>query len=112
MTIFQKIIDRQIPASIVYEDEHVLAFDDINPVAPVHVLVIPKKAIVSLAEAEPEHEAMLGRMLLAARKVAEKKGVIESGFRTVINNGPDAKQSVFHVHLHVIAGRSMAWPPG
>ena len=112
MTIFQKIIDRQIPASIVYEDEHVLAFDDINPVAPVHVLVIPKRAITSLAHAEPDDEAVLGKMLLAARKVAELKGVHESGFRTVINNGRDALQSVFHVHLHVIAGRPMAWPPG
>ena len=88
------------------------AFVDVNPVAPVHVLVIPRQEIVRLNNAEPSHEAMLGRLLLAARKVAEAKGIASDGYRCVINTGGDGGQSVFHLHLHVIGGRQMAWPPG
>jgi histidine triad (HIT) family protein len=112
MTIFQKIIDRQVPAKIVYEDDHVLAFHDVHPVAPVHVLVIPKKPLVSLRDATPDDEALLGKLLLAAKRVADELGIAETGFRTVINNGGHAGQSVFHVHVHVLGGRPMAWPPG
>jgi histidine triad (HIT) family protein len=112
MTIFARILKGEIPCSKVYEDEHVLAFDDITPQAPVHVLIIPKITIVNLTQAEPQHEQVLGRLLLAARKVAEIKGVMSSGFRVVMNNGEDAGQSVFHMHLHVLAGRGLSWPPG
>lgn len=112
MTIFSRILKGEIPCSKVYEDEHVLAFDDITPQAPVHVLIIPKITIVNLTQAEPQHEQVLGRLLLAARKVAEIKGVMGSGFRVVMNNGEDAGQSVFHMHLHVLAGRGLSWPPG
>ena len=111
-TIFAKIVRGEIPCSKVYEDDYVLAFDDVTPVAPVHVLVIPKVAVVGLADVEPAHEVMLGRLMLAARKVAQIKGVEASGFRVVMNSGPDAGQSVFHMHLHVLGGRHLAWPPG
>ena len=112
MTIFQKILDGQIPTTPVYEDELVFAFDDISPVAPVHVLVIPKKAVAGLGDVDASHEAMLGRLLHAARKVAELKGIADGGFRCVINTGGDGGQSVFHLHLHVIGGRPLSWPPG
>ena len=112
MTIFQKIIDRQIPASIVYEDDHVLAFDDIAPQAPVHVLVIPKKPLVNLSDASDADAELLGKLLSAVRKVAEAKGLVESGYRVVANNGRDAQQSVFHLHFHVLGGRKLGWPPG
>jgi histidine triad (HIT) family protein len=112
MTIFQKILDGEIPTTPVYEDDLVFAFDDISPTAPVHVLVIPKVAVKGIGDVDVSHEAMLGRLLHAAKKVAEKKGIAESGFRCVINTGADGGQSVFHLHLHVIGGRAMAWPPG
>jgi histidine triad (HIT) family protein len=112
MTIFQKIIDRQIPASIVYEDDHVLAFDDIAPQAPVHVLVIPKKPLVNLSDASDADAELLGKLLSAVRKVAEAKGLVDSGYRVVANNGRDAQQSVFHLHFHVLGGRKLGWPPG
>lgn len=111
-TIFGKIIKGEIPCKKVYEDDLVLAFDDITPQAPVHVLIIPKIEIVNLNDVEPSHEQVLGRLLLAARKVAELKGLRESGYRCVMNNGEHAGQSVFHMHLHVLGGRDFSWPPG
>jgi len=109
--LFSKIISREIPADIVYEDEHCLAFRDINPQAPTHVLLIPKKAIPRLADATPEDQALLGHMMLAAGKIARELGVGEA-FRLVANNGAAAGQSVFHLHLHILGGRPMSWPPG
>ena len=111
MTIFQQIIDGEIPADIVHEDERCLAFHDIAPQAPVHVLVIPRKPIVSLAHLEDEDEALVGHLMLVARKVARDLG-LENGFRTVINSGEDGGQSVDHLHVHVLGGRGLAWPPG
>lgn len=110
-TIFGKIIRREIPADIVYEDEHCLAFRDVNPQAPTHVLLIPKKEIDRLANAGSGDQALLGHLLLAAGKIARQLGVGDA-FRLVVNNGPDAGQSVFHLHLHILAGRPMRWPPG
>ena len=110
-TIFTKIISREIPADIVYEDEHCLAFRDINPQAPTHVLLIPKKEIPRLADAAAADEALLGHLMLAAGKIASELGVADA-FRLVVNNGAEAGQSVFHLHLHLLAGRSMKWPPG
>ncbi|OMO75007.1 Histidine triad (HIT) protein [Corchorus capsularis] len=112
-TIFDKIIAKEIPSAIVYEDDKVLAFKDINPQAPVHVLVIPKfrDGLTELGKAEPRHEEILGQLLYAARIVAEKEGIVD-GFRVVINSGASACQSVYHFHLHVIGGRQMKWPPG
>ena len=109
-TIFSKIIAGEIPADVVYETDNVLAFRDVNPAAPVHVLVIPKIPIVNLYDAEPDHAQLLGELLLAARKVAELEGLDD--FRLVANNGAGAGQSVFHMHFHVIGGRSLSWPPG
>ena len=111
-SIFQKIIDREIPASIVYEDDQVLAFRDINAQAPVHVLIVPKKNIPRIAEAAPEDHKLLGHLLLKAAEVAEKLGLSKSGYRLVINNGPDGGESVPHLHCHIMGGRAMAWPPG
>ncbi|XP_068481991.1 14 kDa zinc-binding protein isoform X1 [Phaseolus vulgaris] len=112
-TIFDKIINKEIPSSIVYEDEKVLAFRDINPQAPVHVLVIPKfrDGLTQLGKADSRHGEILGQLLYAAKIVAEKEGIVD-GFRVVINNGPSACQSVYHLHLHVLGGRQMNWPPG
>ena len=110
-TLFAKIIDRQIPADIVYEDDLCLAFRDINPQAPVHVLLVPKKPIAMLASAQAEDQALLGHMLLAVGTVVRQLKV-ESAFRLVINNGEASGQSVFHVHLHILAGRPFRWPPG
>lgn len=111
-TIFGKIIRREIPATIVYETETVLAFRDINPVAPVHVLVIPKHGIQSLAHAGVDDAALLGDLMLAAAEVARREGLEEGGYRVVTNIGSDGGQTVFHLHLHVIGGRAMEWPPG
>jgi histidine triad (HIT) family protein len=108
--LFCKIAAGQIPAAVVYEDEHMLAFEDINPQAPTHTLVIPRTHLPDLAAAEPDHEALLGRLLAAAARVAAQKGL--SSYRTVINNGSGAGQTVFHLHLHLLAGRPMGWPPG
>ena len=110
-TIFSKIISHEIPADIVYEDERCLAFRDINPQAPTHVLLIPKKEIAQLSDAGEEDAALLGHMMLAAGKIARELGV-GNAFRLVVNNGAAAGQSVFHLHLHIIAGRSLGWPPG
>jgi histidine triad (HIT) family protein len=111
-TLFEKIIDREIPAAIVYEDDLVLAFRDIKPQAPTHVLVIPKKPIPRIAEAKPEDHKVLGHLLLKAAEVANQLGVTQSGFRLVFNNGPDAGEAVPHLHCHIIGGRKMSWPPG
>jgi histidine triad (HIT) family protein len=113
-TIFQKIIDREIPAPLVYEDDLVAAFNDINPQAPTHVLIVPKKLIPRVGEAVPEDQATLGALLLAAGRIAEKLGINprEKGFRLVINHGRDAGESVPHLHVHLLAGRSLQWPPG
>lgn len=110
-TIFMKIIRREIPAQIVHEDDNCLAFRDVNPQAPTHVLVIPKEPLAMLSDAGPQHEVMLGRLLLAARSVAEKLDLRE-GYRLVINNGSAAGQTVFHLHVHLLAGRHFTWPPG
>lgn len=110
-TIFSKIIRREIPADIVYEDDLCLAFRDVNPQAPIHVLVIPKQEISRLADAQDADQALLGHLLLAARKVARQLGV-DDAFRLIVNNGADAGQTVFHLHLHILAGRPMRWPPG
>jgi histidine triad (HIT) family protein len=112
MTLFEKIIARQIPAEIVYEDDLVLAFRDINPHAPTHVLIVPKKMIGRIADAKPEDEKVLGHLLLKAADVARQLGLQATGYRLVINNGPDAGESVPHLHLHILGGRSLAWPPG
>lgn len=112
MCIFCKIVSKSIPAKVLFEDEDLVAFHDLNPTAPVHVLVIPKKHIAGLGDASAEDALLLGKLLVAARRVAEETGVAQSGFRTVINHGQHAGQSVFHVHVHVIGGRAMAWPPG
>jgi len=112
MTIFEKIAAREIPAKIVYEDDDVIAFHDGNPQAPVHVLTVPKRVIARLAEAEQSDGALLGKLILTAAKVARELGVNESGYRLVINSGPDAGESVPHLHVHLLGQRSLAWPPG
>ena len=112
MTLFEKIIARQIPAQIVYEDDLVLAFKDIKPGAPTHILIVPKKVIPRIAEATPDDHKVLGHMLLKAAEIADKAGLARTGYRLVINNGPDAGESVPHLHLHILGGRSMSWPPG
>jgi histidine triad (HIT) family protein len=112
MTIFEKIAAGQIPAKIVHQTEELLAFHDVNPQAPVHILIVPKKVIPRIAETEPEDAGLLGRLLAAAPEVAAKAGVLESGFRLVINNGRDGGESVPHLHIHLLGGRPMGWPPG
>jgi histidine triad (HIT) family protein len=110
--LFCKIRDGQIPATITYRDQDVLAFKDITPKAPFHQLVIPAQHLASLVDAKPEHTALLGKLMLVAGELAAAAGYRERGFRVVMNAGPDAGQSVAHVHLHVLAGRSLDWPPG
>ena len=109
-TLFSRIIQRQIPADIIYEDDDALAFRDINAQAPVHFLVIPKKAIAKLSDATPEDQALLGHLLLVANKVAAQEGLTD--FRLNVNNGAGASQTVFHLHIHVLGGRPFSWPPG
>ena len=111
-TLFEKIIAREIPANIVYEDDQVLAFRDIKPQAPVHVLVIPKKVIPRIAEAQASDQQVLGHLLLKAAQIAKELGVAQTGYRLVINNGPAAGESVPHLHLHILGGRELEWPPG
>lgn len=111
MTLFEKIIARQIPAQILYEDDVVLAFADIHPQAPKHVLIVPKRPIPRLAEATAQDQALLGHLLLKAAVVAEAAGLKE-GYRLVINNGRDGGESVPHLHCHILGGRPMTWPPG
>ena len=112
MTLFEKIAARQIPASIVYEDDLVIAFNDINGKAPTHVLIVPKKPIPRIADAKAEDAQVLGHLLLKAAEVANQVGIAATGYRLVINNGPDAGESVPHLHCHVLGGRSLGWPPG
>lgn len=111
-TIFGKIIRREIPADIIYENEQVLAFRDINPQAPTHILIIPKKTIPTLADATGADELLLGKLLSAAKEIAAQAGIAEQGYRVVINSGAGAGQTVFHLHLHLMSGRPFAWPPG
>lgn len=110
--LFCKIISKEIPAKIVYEDDTVLAFEDINPQAPFHVLVIPKKHIATSLDVKEEDHALIGRLLQTANSLARERGVAEKGFRTVLNCNRDAGQTVFHIHLHLLGGRPMSWPPG
>ena len=110
--LFCKIAAGDIPATKVYEDDRVVAFDDINPQAPVHTLIIPREHISTVNDLEEKHNELVGHMFQAARKVAEDKGISESGYRAVLNCNRDAGQEVFHVHLHVLGGRKMSWPPG
>ena len=112
MTIFERIIAREVPAHIVYEDDEVIAFRDVHPQAPVHVLIVPKKLVPRIGAAEVADAELLGRLLLVSRLVAEQEGVFHSGYRLVINHGPDAGESVPHLHVHLMGGRSLAWPPG
>ena len=111
MTIFEKIIARQIPAKVIWEDEEAIAFHDVDPQAPVHVLIVPKKTVPRLADATDEDAALLGKLLLVARDVA-KELELSSGYRVVINCGPDAGESVPHLHAHLLGKRALAWPPG
>jgi len=110
--LFCKIVERTIPAALVYEDDLVVAFDDINPQAPTHTLVIPRKHVVSIAELQEMDVGLLGHLILAGNKIAKLKGITDSGYRFVVNTGAHGGQSVFHLHLHVLGGRHMAWPPG
>lgn len=111
MTIFEKIIARKIPAEIIWEDDDVVAFQDVNPQAPVHVLIVPKKVVPRLADATESDRALLGKLLLVARDLAKKLD-LSSGYRVVINSGPDAGESVPHLHVHLLGKRALAWPPG
>ncbi|MBK1825817.1 histidine triad nucleotide-binding protein [Haloferula rosea] len=111
-TLFQKICDKEIPAEILHEDDLCVCFKDISPQAPVHYLVVPRKPIVRVAEASPEDRNVLGHLLLTAAQVARQQGFDESGFRLVINNGPDGGEAVPHLHVHILAGRPLEWPPG
>ena len=110
--IFCHIVARTIPATLVYEDDVIVAFDDINPQAPTHTLVIPRKHVTSIAELEDVDVELLGRLMLAGNKIAKLKGIADSGYRFVINTGANGGQTVSHLHLHVLGGRHMTWPPG
>ncbi len=111
-TLFEKICSREIPAKLVYEDDLVVAFRDIQPQAPTHILLVPRKVIPRVAEAKGEDQSLLGHMLLKAAEVAAKEGLAATGYRLVINNGPNGGESVPHLHCHILGGRPMAWPPG
>ena len=112
MTIFERIAAREIPAEIVHETEDLLAFRDVNQQAPVHVLIVPKRVIARVGEAQPTDAELLGRMLASTGAIAAKLGVAQSGFRVVINHGADAGESVPHLHIHLLGGRALTWPPG
>jgi len=111
-TIFGKIVRGEIPTSFIFEDEKCVAFHDLNPQAPTHVLIVPKKPIPQLSKSEDDDEQLLGHLMIAARKVAKQLNVADSGFRLVINDGAHGCQSVYHLHVHLLAGRQMGWPPG
>ena len=110
--IFCGIINKDIPARIVHEDDEVLAFEDINAKAPVHILIIPKEHIGSLNDLPKVREPLLGRILAKARAIAAERGILKNGYRIVLNTGPDSGQEVFHIHVHLLGGRRMTWPPG
>ncbi|MDH2431901.1 zinc-binding protein [Pokkaliibacter plantistimulans] len=111
MTIFSKIIAREIPADIVYEDDHVLAFRDINPQAPLHLLIIPKQEIPTINDIEEQHEVLIGKLFTAAARIAKAEGIAEDGYRVVMNCNQHGGQTVYHVHLHMLGGKPMGWPP-
>ena len=113
MTIFKKIIDKEISADIVFENEHVLAFKDLNPIAPHHILIIPKKEIATVNDVDEENDKVLiGEMFIAAKNIARKLEINEKGYRLVLNCNEDAGQTVFHIHMHLLGGRKFSWPPG
>lgn len=112
MTIFEKIIAREIPSKVIWEDDEAIVFHDVNPQAPVHVLIVPKKVIPRLSAAKETDREMLGKLLLVAGELAKKLGIEQSGYRVVINSGPDAGESVPHLHVHLLGKRALAWPPG
>ena len=111
-TIFTKIINREIPADIIYEDDEILAFNDINPQAPIHILIIPKKEIKTINDIHSEDTAIIGRLFLIAKKIAKQVDISEDGYRVVMNCNEYGGQSVYHIHLHLIGGRKLSWPPG
>jgi histidine triad (HIT) family protein len=110
--LFCNMVERKVPADVVYEDEHALAFRDIRPVAPTHVLVIPKKHVAAVHDLAPADATLIGNVMVAARAVADKLGLVEDGFRLVVNDGDAAGQTVHHIHVHVLGGRNLSWPPG
>jgi len=111
-TLFAKIVRKEIPAQIVFQDEDVTAFRDLHPAAPTHILIVPNQIIPTLNEATPKDERLLGKLLLTAQKLAKQQGIAEDGYRVVMNCNADGGQSVYHLHLHLLGGRKMAWPPG
>ena len=111
-TLSEKICDKEIPATIVFEDERCLAFRDISPQAPLHILIIPRKAIPRIGQAQFDDENLLGHLLLTAAQVARSEGIADGGYRLVINNGPDGGEAVPHLHVHLLGGRQLTWPPG
>jgi len=111
-SLFTKIINREIPADIIYEDDEIIAFKDINPQAPIHFLVVPKKEIATLNDIQEADAVLVGKMFCVVKKIAKDLDIDKSGYRTVFNCNDDAGQTVFHIHLHVLAGRVMVWPPG
>jgi histidine triad (HIT) family protein len=111
-TLFAKIVRREIPAQIVFQDEDVTAFRDLNPAAPTHILIVPNQIIPTLNDATPEDERVLGKLLLTAQKLAAQEGIAAGGYRVVMNCNADGGQSVYHIHLHLLGGRKMTWPPG
>jgi histidine triad (HIT) family protein len=112
MTLFEKIAAREIPAQLIFEDSDLLAFHDINPQAPIHVLIVPRKPIARITEANISDQALLGKLLLTAQKLAQTLGIAETGFRIVINSGKDGGETVAHLHVHLLGGRTLGWPPG
>ena len=111
-TIFEKIIDKEIKSNIIFEDDSVIAIEDISPVAPIHILIIPKKKIVTINDALEEDESLIGHMIITAKNIAKEFGINENGYRLVFNTNEDGGQSVYHIHLHLLGGRKMDWPPG
>jgi histidine triad (HIT) family protein len=112
MTLFEKIIACEIPADIVFEDDQCLAFRDISPQAPIHILIIPKKTIARIAAAQADHQSLLGHLLLTAADIARRENIAPNGYRLVINNGPHGGETVPHLHIHLLGGRHLNWPPG
>jgi histidine triad (HIT) family protein len=112
MTLFEKIIAREIPADIVFEDDQCLAFRDISPQAPVHILIIPKKPIARIGDAQADDQSLLGHLLLTAAEIARRENIAPTGYRLVINNGPHGGETVPHLHIHLLGGRHLTWPPG